>query len=115
MPRRGAIPMADEIKNPNENDEEELVDVYTLTDEETGEESQFELLAEADIEGAHYMALAPVDAPQAEDEEEGGYVILRAEEEDGETVLYTVDDDDTFQKVADFFDDLFFSDIDYDA
>ena len=40
--------------------------------------------------------------------------ILRLEVEDGEDVLVSIDDDEEFDRVADFFDDQF-SDIDYDA
>lgn len=103
--------MSEEMKNNTPEEDEDMVDVYTLTDDETGEEHQFELLAEADIDDAHYLALAPIDEEDSEEEE---YVILRTEEEDGETVLYTVDDDETFDKVAEFFDDLFFNEVDCD-
>ena len=42
------------------------------------------------------------------------YVLLKLEkDEDGEEVYVTVDDEDEFDKVAGFFDDLF--DEDYDA
>ena len=39
------------------NEELEEVPVFTLTDEETGEEEDFELLAEAVIEDKKYYAL----------------------------------------------------------
>ncbi len=90
------------------HEEEETVDIYTLTDSETGEELQFELLAEADIGDGHYVALAPLE------EESEEYVILQVTEEDGEPVFTSVDDDDTFEKVAEFFDDLFFNEVDCD-
>jgi hypothetical protein len=35
--------------------------------------------------------------------------------EDGEEVLVSIDDDDEFDNVADYFDDLFSQEIDYDA
>ncbi len=103
--------MTDEIKNNiPEEDDEELIDVYTLTDED-GNEEQFELLAETDMDGAHYLALAPFTEEVPEDPE---YVILVETEENGERVFSTVDDDETFERVSEFFDDLFFNEVDCD-
>lgn len=105
--------MADENKNiPNENEEAELeeIDVYTLTDEE-GNEKQFELIGEAEIGDKTYYALTELDDENNQVGDE--YVILRLEMEDGEEVLVSIDDDEEFDMVADFFDDQF-SEIDYD-
>ena len=46
--------------------EEEEVIVYTLTDEDTGEERDYELLAEATIEGQLYYAMVEADDEDAE-------------------------------------------------
>ena len=46
----------------------------------TDYEMEFQLLAEADIDGAHYVALAP--AEELDDAEEGDYVILQQLDED---------------------------------
>jgi uncharacterized protein YrzB (UPF0473 family) len=101
--------------NNNENltpeEMQQEIDVYTLTDEE-GNEKQFELIGEAEIEGKTYYALTELDDDYNQVSEE--YVILRKEIEDGEEVLVSIDDDEEFDLVADFFDDQF-SDIDYDA
>ena len=93
-----------------ENNNEELeVDIITLTDEESGEEQDFELYARAIIDDKLYYALIPVT-----DAEETEYVILRATE-DGDDILFeTIEDDDEFDKVADHFDDMLFNDVDYD-
>lgn len=101
--------MADE-KNMIPDEEMEEVEVYTLTDEE-GNESQFELIGEAEIDGVTYYALTELDdeGNQVSDE----YVVLRVEQEGDEDVLVSIEDDEEFDKVADFFDDQF-SDIDYD-
>jgi len=99
--------MADEKKI---DDLEELDDdlVFTLTDEETGEEKDFVVLATAPIDGKQYYALVPAD----DDGDE--YVILSATQ-DGEDMLFeTVDDDDEFEKVEEFFNDLLFNEVDYD-
>jgi len=101
--------------NNNENltpeEMQQEIDVYTLTDEE-GNEKQFELIGEAEIDGKTYYALTELDDDYNQVSEE--YVILRLEVEDGEDVLVSIDDDEEFDRVADFFDDQF-SDIDYDA
>ena len=102
--------MADEMNKNPENEELEEVEVYTLTDED-GNESEFELIGECEIDGKTYCALTELDdeGNQVSDE----YVILRLEDEDGEDILVSIDDDEEFDRVADFFDDQF-ADIDYD-
>ena len=89
-------------------------DCYTLTDE-NGKESQYELIATCEMNGNTYYALIPVDAPEEDDVLE--YVILKLEKEvDGEEFLVSIDDDDEFDDVADYFDDfLSQEEIDYDA
>ena len=83
--------------------------IVTLTDEETGEEKDFELIARATIDEKLYFALIPTD-----DEDSEEYVILRATV-DGEDILFeTIEDDDEFDKVEDYFNDLLFSEVDYD-
>lgn len=86
---------------------------YMLTDED-GNELQFEVIGSAEIKGTMYYAMVPVDE-EAKDEEYCEYVILKSEtEEDGEEVLVTVDDDDEFDDVADYFDDMLSDEADYD-
>ena len=77
--------MADLEKNIPD---EELEDtVITLTDEETGEEVDFELYARATIDDKTYFALVPCD------EESDEYVILRATEDGDDWVtVHTAED-----------------------
>ena len=83
-------------------------DIYTLTDE-TGKESEFELIGSCEFEGKTYLALVPVEDGADE------YVILRLElDETGEETLVTIDDDDEFDRVADYFEDELFDTVDYD-
>lgn len=99
-----------EIENTNveELDEELESNIITLTDEETGEEQNFELYARATIDDKDYFALVPCD------DEADEYVILRATI-DGDDILFeTIEDDDEFEKVEDYFNDLLFSEVDYD-
>ena len=100
--------MADIEKNIQEN-EEEMDSVFTLTDEETGEEIDFELIARATIDDQLYFALTPVSDEEAEE-----YVILRVTEDGDDVILETIEDDDEFEKAEDYFNDLLFNEIDYD-
>ncbi len=101
--------MADIIKENGAEEEMEEVDVVTLTDE-NGEELDFIVLGEAELDGNAYMALEPVDNP------EGEYVVLKkVAAEDGEIDLVSIDDDDEFERISDFFEDELFGEVDYDA
>ena len=100
--------MADFEKNPEL--EEELDDhIITLTDEETGEELDFQLIARATLDEVLYFALIP-----ANDEECDEYVILRVTEDGEDIILESIDDDDEFEKVEEYFNDLLFGEVDYD-
>ena len=100
--------MQDNVNKELAPDAEEVI-IYTLTDEDTGEECDYELLAEAEIDGQLYYAMAPADDEEAEE-----YVILRVNEQGEELIFESIDDDDEFEKVEDYFNDLFFNEVDYD-
>ena len=99
--------MADIEKNLPEEELDEA-QVITLTDEETGEEKEFELIARAELDGKVYFALVPAN------EEAEEYVILSVEEDGDDLILETIESDEEFEKVEDYFNDLFFNEIDYD-
>lgn len=85
-------------------------DVYTLTDDEDGSSAEYEVLGTYREEDREYVALIPC----VDDAEE--YIILRCEkDEDGEPTFVTVDDDEEFDRVADYFEDELFNEVDYDA
>jgi uncharacterized protein YrzB (UPF0473 family) len=95
------------------NQEEEMENEYfTLTDED-GNEIDFEVIGQYEKNGERYFAMIPV-----EEEDDSNdileYVILKLAVEDGEEILVTVDDDDELDDIADYFDDLFSQEIDYD-
>ena len=92
-----------------EENEEEMDSVFTLTDEETGEEIDFELIARATIDDQLYFALTPVSDEEAEE-----YVILKVTEDGDDVILETIEDDDEFEKAEDYFNDLLFNEVDYD-
>ena len=87
-------------------------ELYTLTDED-GNELKFELIGKAELKGVQYFAFVPAD--EDSDGEFCEYTILKAVIEDGEEILVSIDDDDEFDDAADYFDDLFSEEIDYDA
>lgn len=91
-----------------EVEEEVESNIITLTDEETGEEKDFELYARCTIDDNLYFALVPAD------DEGDEYVILRATVDGDDMILETIEDDDEFDKVEDYFNDLLFNEIDYD-
>ena len=85
---------------------------YTLTDED-GNELEFEMIGQCEMNGVQYYAMIPVGSD--DDGEFCEYTILKSVIEDGEEMLVSIDDDDEFDNVADYFDDLFSQEIDYDA
>ncbi len=102
-------PKKEELKEENlEQEELEEVDVITLIDEETGKEETFEFLAREEIDGVLYYALYPL-------EEDGDqYIVLKAHENGEDIMFESIDDDEEFYKVEEYFNDLLFNDIDYD-
>lgn len=94
-------------------DNNQELNIYTLQDEE-GNEHEFQLIGTYEKDGTHYYAMIPA-GEEADESEEVGYVILKGVVEDGEENLFTIDDDEEFDAIADYFDDLFASEIDYDA
>ena len=94
--------------NKNINAEEIEPWIITLTDDETGEDQDFEVIAEGTVDGKNYFAL--VEANVETDE----YIILEYREDGDDIVLETIEDDDVFEKVEDYFNDLLFSEVDYD-
>ena len=85
---------------------------YTLTDAEANE-IKFELIGKAELKGTQYFTFIPAD--EESDGEFCEYTILKAVIEDGEEMLVSIDDDDEFDDAADYFDDLFSEEIDYDG
>ena len=89
-------------------------DYFTLTDED-GNEIDFEVIAQCERDGNTYFAMIPAENEnKAEENDICEYIILKLAEEDGEEILVTVDDDDELDDIADYFDDLFSQEIDYD-
>ena len=93
--------------------EEEQVEKYMLTDEE-GNEHEFELIGSGEVDGVMYYAMIPAEEAENTNNDYLEYVILKGEvDENGDESLFTIDDDEEFDRIADFFDDMF-STVDFD-
>ena len=102
------------MSEQNKLPEEEQVERFTLTDEE-GNEIEFELIGSGEVDGVMYYAMIPAEEAEDENRDTFEYVILKSEvDENGDESLFTIDDDEEFDRVADFFDDMF-STVDFDA
>lgn len=94
----------------NGEQEEANDNILTLVDEE-GNTLLFEAIGSYELDGKVYVALVTADT----DEDEDQYLVLRQEEdENGETTFVTIDDDDEFDRVSDYFNDALFTEVDYD-
>lgn len=88
-------------------------DYFTLTDED-GNEIEFEMIAQCERNGQQYFAMIPVEDDKNSNDDICEYIILKLEKDGDDDVFVTVDDDDELDDVADYFDDLFSQEIDYD-
>ena len=86
-----------------------------LTDE-NGIEVEFEIIADYEKNGNRYFAMFPPESDDDEDSDLIEYVILKLvkNEETGEEFFESIDDDEEFDDIADYFDDLFSAEVDYD-
>lgn len=74
----------------------------SVTDED-GNEFELEYVETIEYQGQVYMAFFPADTGEAENEEEGGLIILKVIEVDGEEQLSTLDSEDELEAVYDQF------------
>ena len=93
--------------------DENMMSNVILTDED-GNEIEFEVLAQHEKNGQTYFAMIPADENEGADDVLEYVVLKLAIDDDGEEILVTVDDDDELDDIADYFDDLFSSELDYD-
>lgn len=91
-------------------------DILTLMDEE-GNESEYKVVACAELDGVEYMALEPVlDDPEEVLKDAAELVFLKVSEEldeDGEAYLDTIMDDEEFERVAEIFRDKLSEEYDF--
>ena len=105
--------MEEKNQDMEEMNQDMELNIFTLTDED-GNESDFEVVGQYEKNGQKYFAMIPVET-EDDDSEFLEYIILKLAKDGDEEILVTVDDDDELDDVADYFDDLFESEIDYDA
>ena len=61
------------------------------------------------------VTLMDIEAPLvARKAEAGQFIILRVSEDGDDILMESIEDDDEFEKVEEYFNDLFFSEVDYD-
>jgi len=91
-------------------------DILTLMDED-GVESEYRIVACAEVDGVEYMALEPINEdPEQALMEAAELVFLKVSEEldeDGEAYLDTIQDDEEFERVAEIFRDKLSEEYDF--
>jgi uncharacterized protein YrzB (UPF0473 family) len=81
------------------NTEREFI---TLVDED-GKVIEFELIDAVEMDGVQYFAMIPAIESEEFLNDDGELVILKAIEDNGEEILASIDDDDEFEKVSQYF------------
>ena len=91
-------------------------DIISLMDEE-GNQSEYKIVACAELDGVEYMALEPIiEDPEEELMDAAELVFLKVSEEtdeDGEAFLDTIQDDEDFERVAEVFRDKLSEEYDF--
>ena len=76
-------------------------DLVTVQDED-GKEHQFEIIDAIETDDGRYVALLPVyDDPEETLNDDGELIILQVVEEDGGEVLVPIEEEETFDEIAD--------------
>ena len=91
-------------------------DIISMMDEE-GNQSEYKIVACAELDGVEYMALEPIiEDPEEELMDAAELVFLKVSEEtdeDGEAFLDTIQDDEEFERVAEVFRDKLSEEYDF--
>ena len=91
-------------------------DIISLMDEE-GNQSEYKIVACAELDGVEYMALELIiEDPEEELMDAAELVFLKVSEEtdeDGEAFLDTIQDDEEFERVAEVFRDKLSEEYDF--
>ncbi len=87
-----------------EDDMEDLRVTLTLDDDE---EVECQILTIFDIDDQNYIVLLPVDDEEGDDSEEGEVYIYRYfEDEDGNPSLENIEDEEEYEEVTEYFEEL---------
>lgn len=95
--------MTDQLNKQNEM--EEAFDIVVLNDDE-GKEHEFMHLATLEVDGNTYFVLLPVDETEDDDEEAEAIILKLGKDENGEDMLYDIEDDEEWEKVADAWEEM---------
>lgn len=80
-------------------------DLVSVLDDE-GNQHQFEILDAIETDEGRYVALTPVfDDPDQAVEDDGELIVLEVVNENGEDLLVPIENDDTFDEIADIFEE----------
>ena len=85
-----------------ENEENRIVE----TVDEDGNVISFELYDIIELEEQEYALLLPIDDDDDRDSEEGELVIMRLTQDGEEYIFETIDNDDEFNKVAEYIESM---------
>ncbi|MBQ8349227.1 MAG: DUF1292 domain-containing protein [Ruminococcus sp.] len=77
-------------------------ELFELVDED-GNKKNFELIDAAELNGEQYYAMVPAIEDDDFLNADCDLVILKAIEDNGEEILASIDDDDEFEEVSEFF------------
>ena len=79
--------------------------IVSVLDDE-GNEHQFELLDAIETDDGRYVALLPIySEAEAAIDDDGELVILEVVNDEGEDLLVPIEDDDTFDEIAEIFEE----------
>ena len=84
----------------------DLEDRKVILMDEDGAEHEFEVLDILEVDGAEYAILFPMDEGDNEDEVDEAIILQIGIDENGEEILYEIEDDEEWEKVADAYDSL---------
>ncbi|HHT63544.1 MAG: DUF1292 domain-containing protein [Bacillota bacterium] len=84
----------------------DLEDRKVILMDEDGAEHEFEVLDILEVDGAEYAILFPMDEGDNEDEVDEAIILKIGIDENGEEILYEIEDDEEWEKVADAYDSL---------
>ncbi len=80
-------------------------DLVSVIDDE-GNQHQFEILDAIETDEGQYVALVPVlDDAQEAVEDDGELIVLQVVNKDGEDLLVPIEDDETFDSIAEIFEE----------
>ena len=82
------------------NENEQLIETF----DEDGNKVSFELLDIVTVEDVEYALLLPVGSK--EDDEEGEILVMRVRKEGEEYSFEVIDDDDEFNRIAEYIEEL---------